>query len=382
MAEDFEINELEKVLNRIREEQAEDTPPDEAQQPESNDAFAPIEPPKLREELQSDEKPDKLEKLNKEPKPKEVKPSKIKAKAGVIKANVKTRLFPAVKSALGKIFTRRLALAVLAIAVVAGAVFGGIKLYNYSKVAYLKPYVQKYGVDYPEGIREEFCDAYGMDQKTAGALVIDECEKEIPVGGSKQSDGGVMELGSTVLTDQHLRSVALENNTLEKYYSSDAAYITASQHVLFKTLFDDEDYQVVAAYYANTNPKNDNGYVFPYNAWGNLTERSFKSYIDRVGTRSLYVTGAKLEYEDYYLSINMPTESQPDSRFVLLCKRVDKKHFEKISKTTPNERIRHTQAWYDKNKQQNPYRLASKWYPQIYTDKSKTQTKQLTEKDF
>ncbi|MBR2277963.1 MAG: hypothetical protein IJ872_02010 [Eubacterium sp.] len=381
MSDNFDFDELEEILRRVREQQGK-TAENVESEPEPSDAFAPVEPPKPRVESAPVEPP-KEEKKPQVKKQKVKKKKPLKPSGAIIRANVKTRLLPAVKSALGKVFTKRLGIAVLAVAVIAGVVFGGIKLYDYSKVAYLKPYVEKYGIDYPEGIRKEFCDAYGKDQRTAGTLIFDDNGKEIPVGGKSKKDLGVMELGSTVLEEQHLRSVALYNSALEQYYCTAKAYKSSSQHVVFKTLFDDEEYQVVAAYYANTNAKNDNGYVFPYNAWGNLTERSFKSYIDRVNTRSLYITGAKLDYEGYYLSVNMPTEKQPDSRFVLLCKRIERKRdFEKITKTKANKRIRHTQAWYDEHKQQNPYRLASNWYPQIYTDTTETKTRQLTEKDF
>ncbi len=403
MADNFDFDELEKILERVREEQQAnaEVSQDAKQEPVQNDAFEPLEPPKTKEQMRAEmlhSKPPEPEK-KKSPKPKkapkpakpkkekaekkQIKMPKVNVNTDVIKANFKTRLLPAVKKAFGKVFTKKLAYVLIAVAVIAGVIFGGIKIYDYSKVAYLKPYIQKYGVDYPEGIRKEFCDAYGMDRKAAGALVFDDLDKEISVGGSAKNGAGVMEFGSTVLEDQHLRSVALDSSELEEYYSTAKAYTSASQRIVFKTLFEDEEYQVIAAYYANTNPDNDNGYVFPYNSWGNLTERSFKSYIDRVGTRSLYLTDVKTDYSGYYLSVNMPTDKQPDSRFVLLCKRVDgKDSFNKIKKTKQNRRIRQTQAWYDKHKQKNPYTLAAKWYPQIYTDKKRTKTQQLTAEDF
>ena len=51
--------------------------------------------------------------------------------------------------------------------------------------------------------------------------------------------------------------------------------------------------------------------------------------------------------------------------------------FEKITGTTPNELIHYPQKWYDDNDEHNPYWLASKWHPTVYTDKKHTKTKQL-----
>ena len=359
-------NELEEILRQVREKHPE---------LQINDEPEELPPPE----------PKKTEPPAEEPEPKEEKPApKLKPNKKIVKANFKTRVLPKAK-AFGKIAALRYAaIAVIAAAVVAGLVFGGIKVYEYAQVAYLKPYIEKYGIEFPDGIREEFCDAYGNDQTVAGKLVISDTSTDVLVNGSGNDGAAVLEFGGTVLKKQHVRSIALDSGeSLEKDYSTAAAFKNASQLVTFRTLFDDEEYKVIAAYYANTNPDNDDGYVFPYNAWGNMTERSFKSYIDRVGTRSLYLTGIETNYEDCYLSINMPTSTEPDSRFVVLCKRVNKdEKFEKTLKTKPNRRIRKTQKWYDENGEDNPYKLAAKWYPEIYVNKEKTKTKQLTAKDF
>lgn len=36
--------------------------------------------------------------------------------------------------------------------------------------AYLKPYETKYGIHYPAGMLEQYCDAYGKDRQIAGFL--------------------------------------------------------------------------------------------------------------------------------------------------------------------------------------------------------------------
>ena len=392
MEKDFDFNELEEVLKRVRSEQ-QNKPADETPaEPE------PLEPPKTMQQMQKEASEPEAEEQQEEasepaPEQKEkkkpalpkvnIKMPKIKLNTKVLSANFKTRLVPAVKDFFKKELVKKALLAVVAVLVIIGLGFGGVKLYQYSQVAYLKPYIEKYNIDFPEGIREEFCDDYGKDQNVMGRIVIEDTGTDVLAGSEKDGVAAFAEKGSSVLTDQHVRSVALRDSGLEKYYATPEAYVNASQLITFKTLFDDEQYKVVAAYYANTNPKNDNGYVFPYNAYGTMTAKSFNSYIDRVNTRSLYRTGVPLNYGGYYLSISTPTSTEPDSRFVILCKRVeDKEHFEKTTSTTPNKRIRHTQKWYDEHKEKNPFWLAEKWYPEIYTDSSQKKTKQLTKEDF
>ncbi len=369
MSKEFDYNELDEILKKVR------------NQNEKDDAFEPLEPPKTREQMRAETVEENSE--PKENKKAKVNIPKVKIDSGVVKANFKTRLLPRVTAVLKRIFTRQLLIALGCVAVAAGLVFGGIKLHEYSKVAYLKPYIEKYDIEYPVGIREEFCDAYGRDRTFAGEIVFDDSGRAFSVSGSNNKGEGHMDFGGTVLKEQHLRSVSLDTNPLEKYYSNAKSFVASKQRVVFRTLFGDEEYRVVAAYFANTNPDNDNGYVFPYNAWGNMTKKSFNSYIDRVKTRSLYHTTAELHYSDSYLSVNMPTDSEVDSRFVVLCVKVrDGEEFSKITSTRKNTRIRKTQAWYDENGEKNPYYLAAKWYPEIYTDAKLTKTKQLSAKDF
>ena len=213
-----------------------------------------------------------------------------------------------------------------------------------------------------------------------GRLVIEDSATDALVSSKSVA---VPDKGTTVLQDQHLRSISLEKGNLEAYYADADDFVNATQRVTFKTLFGDEEYKVAAAYYTNTNPDLDNGYVFPYNACGNLTARSFKSYLDWVKNKSAYHTGVECRYDDYYLSVSTPATAREDARFVVLCVRLrDGEEFEKTTSVKPNKRVLQTQAYYDEQGEVNPFRFASHWYPQVFTDAAKTKTKQLTAKDF
>ena len=378
--DNFEYNELEELLKKVREESKTEEEP--VAEPE------PLEPPKTRKELQAEsaDEPasENLEWLTPEEAAEEEKKAKKSAlpkiKPAVIKANFKTRLVPPIKRFCKKVFTRQLLLSVGSIALIAALVFGGIKLYDYSKTAYLRPYIEKYGIEYPEGIREEFCDDYGKDQTVQGRLVIEDTSTDTLVSSKSVAKP---DKGSTVLKDEHLRSISLEKGNLETCYAAPENFVNSTQRVTFKTLFGDEEYKVAAAYYTNINPELDNGYVFPYNAWGNMTERSFKSYLDWIKNKSAYTTGVECKYDDYYLSISTPATAEEDARFVILCVRLrDGEEFEKTTNTKTNKRVLKTQAYYDEQGEQNPFRFASHWFPEIYTNSDRTKTKQLTAKDF
>ena len=384
MSDEFHYNELEEILKKIRSEE----PPEASSQA---DEMAELEPPKTREEMRAEAQPETEpepelewftaeEAAQAESKKKEKKKTIPKPDAAVIKANFKTQLLPKAKGFFKKLMTRRFYIAVGAAVLLLLVILGAVKLYDYSKTAYLKPYIEMYGIEYPEGIREEFCDEYGRNQTTAGQLIIEDCGVDSIVNANEKN-AVIMDKGSTVLENQHLRSITLKKSNLEAYYATAEDFINASQLVTFRTLFDDEEYKVVAAYYVNTDPDKDDGYVFPYTAYGNLTERSFKSYIDWVKTMSEFTTGEKLPYDGYYLSVNSPAAKQKDTRFVILCVRVDG-DFEKTTSTKANKRTYKTQSWYDENGKENPFRFAAQWYPEIYTNDERTETKKLTAKDF
>ena len=230
MEKDFDFNELEQILKKVREEQQQNR--EEYNAP----AVEELEPPNTAEELKAQAEevnepapqpepisppaPTKEEKApvkkEKAPKKKREMP-KLKLNTKVISANVKTRLVPKVKEFFKKELTRKALISVGCIIALVGLVFGGIKVVQFAQVAYLRPYIEKYGIDFPKGIREEFCDDYGKDQGVMGRIVIEDTATDALAGSNKKADA-YAEKGSTVLKDQQVRAVALSSGELEKCY--------------------------------------------------------------------------------------------------------------------------------------------------------------------
>lgn len=244
---------------------------------------------------------------------------------------------------------------------------------NIASTAYLKPYEKKYGITYPKGIAEEFCDAYGQNKNVSAKITFGDGQLgEVFILNSDYQSGDHFDEGSAIDDDAQIKSISIDSSSsdIEGLYSKSKNYINSTQAVYLTDIYGkSKAYQIIAAYYTNTNPSDDNGYAFPYNACGTLTEDSFNSYEDRVMSRALYHTGYDMSYTDRYLSISADSDFMQDFRFVILCVEVDK-IVTPYKEVTENEKVHYPQIWYDENNEHNPYWLAGQWRPVIYTDKA------------
>lgn len=250
----------------------------------------------------------------------------------------------------------------IAVLAVVGITLG---IVQYAGTAYLKPYKEIYGIEFPKGIAEEFCDAYGENQKVVGSLEIPDLNAKLFVSSENDALNPHFENGSRANETPQFRSITFysKNADIESVYSSVEKYNSAKQEIVFTDLYGKTvKYQVVCAYYVNTNPNDDNGYAFPYNLSGTLTEDSFDGFEDRALTRSLFDAVSNLSYTGQYLTISVDSDFMERFRFVILCERIDGK-ITPITDAVPNEKIHYPQVWYDENNEHNPYWLSSKWQP-------------------
>lgn len=274
---------------------------------------------------------------------------------------------------------------VIAVALAVVVIFGGIKIYDYSKVAYLKPYEEKYSITYPEGISEKFCDMYGKNQYTAGSVEIPDTSTKKYVFTQAYKDSPYIEQPVSLKRDYQNMAIHLDRDyaDLESAYSTAESFIDSQQMIKFSTLFNDYTYKVVAAFYTNTVAEDDAGYIFPYNVCGTMTDKSFEAYKDRIQSRRLYDTGYNLNKSDHFLTLSVDSDFMDNFRFVVVCVRIgEDEAFEKSTTAVVNEKTHYPQVWYDKNKQENPYRFASKWYPELYTFKSSPKTTKQSVEDY
>lgn len=278
----------------------------------------------------------------------------------------------------------KIAVIILAsVAVIIGAVFGIRYGINQSRSAYLKPYEKKYpDVNFPVGIMEKYCDVYGENPTAVGYINISETHLNSPVL-SDNSDALPYAERNNSKCNQFNYVVYLHDNALEKYYGSAKAYNdTASGFVSYSDLYNEYRFKVVGAFYTNTQPEDDNGYIFPYNVTEELTVKSYADFFDRLSSRFIYNTGITLTRQDRLLTISCPTDYREGFRFVV----VGVLRNESNKKPTASEKakIHYPQVIYDENNQENPYALAYQWYPEIVEQigDGKTQTKKQSIKDY
>ncbi len=249
----------------------------------------------------------------------------------------------------------------------------------YAQTGYLRPYEEKYNIEYPRGIKEEFCDAYGEDQSVIGKLIFPDLDEDVFISSVSGFRRCSTEYGTDFNTPQQFRAIRLTKlkADIESVYATADSFKKASQKVEYRDIYgNSKSYQIFASYYVTTNAKDDNGYLFPYNLYGDLVEKDFDSFKDRIGTRSLFKTGYNMSYFGKYLTISADSDFMENFRFVIVCVEVDGE-VKPIKRTTPNKKIHYPQIWYDKHDKHNPYWLASGWYPEVYVDAEHTKTEKL-----
>lgn len=247
----------------------------------------------------------------------------------------------------------------------AGGIFG---IYE-AKVGYVKPYEAKYNIEYPKGIQRKYCDKYGIDHSFAGVLTTGDTENKVDVASANSIINAYLERGSTVMSEQQFRAIFVSSKDmdLEQIYATPDGFLNASQEVKFSTLFGEEGYKVIACYYTNEGTDDIDKYRFPFNIYGDLTQRGFAEFQDKIESRRLYDTGYKFNYFDKFLTISTDTDFMEGYRFVILCASVDGK-VKKSTTAEPNNKVHYPQSYYTKHKEHNPYQFAPQWYPEILSD--------------
>lgn len=333
----------------------------------------PLEPPKRRSEaidfakkeepitpakesIESFEnKPEKIKKakVKKEPKPKKT-PEQI-AEEKERRKEIKNNISSSIKAIATD---KRFFIPVIAIVLMAVIAFSAVSIINYNKTAYLKPYEKGYpNVQFPVGIMEKYCDDFGKNPSLQGYIKIDDIS----------FDGKIDLLNSQILAygaERFNYVVYLDDNELESIYSTIDGYNNSTKKVEYTDLVNEYTFEVVGAFYTNTKEEDDNGYIFPYDTTEKMTLDSMNAYIDRITTRLTYKTNdGGITRADTLLTISCPTDYKKDYRFVVICKAVDEIKPDLVA--TEKEYSHLTQSEYDEKGEVNPYRFASKWYPEI-----------------
>lgn len=253
---------------------------------------------------------------------------------------------------------------IAAAALICGIIYGA----GQARSAYLKPYEEKYpDVEFKVGMLEKYCDVLGEYPDTVGYIEIPDTELSSAVGSKSGDRPYAQPLQNGATRFNYV--VYLNDSSLEQAYSSVDLYNSRSQYMTYSDLFSDMTFKIVGAFYTNTDAKDDNGYIFPYNVTEEMTVDSANEYISRLQSRFIYDTGIDITRQDTLLTVSCPSDIMDGFSFVT----VGVLRNGETEKTTaePNENAHYPQSVYDENNTENPYGYSSKWYPEIIiTDES------------
>lgn len=272
-----------------------------------------------------------------------------------------------------KTFVKIVAITVAVMVAIAGVVMAVI---HFTKDDSTAAQVEKY--DYSTDILKEYEDVYSKTNQIAGSIAISDLKVDKYFTIGEHLNYPYLYNGADIALNQQILSIDVTslNIDLESLYSTSEAYTQTSQLIEFNTLFEKGTYKVVAAYYTNKLPYDNNNYVFPYSLCGTMTTSAFTTYRSKITSRQLYDTGIDILYTDKLLSVCVDSDTVGENyKFVLLCVKTDNE-----SKTTTvidNDNIYYPQSYYDNKGTDNPFKYAIGWYPDMIVDQSTGQTQKV-----
>lgn len=135
--------------------------------------------------------------------------------------------------------------------------------------------------------------------------------------------------------------------------------------VKFNTIYGNYTWKIFAAFIINSEPEDDNGYVFPYLTTKFPSDASFNDFIADVKNRSYYTNeSVDINSNDKILTLSTCDTVFDDARFVLMARLVRDGESETVdvSKAVVNENQKFPQAWYDAEGKTNPFRNAEQYH--------------------
>lgn len=132
-------------------------------------------------------------------------------------------------------------------------------------------------------------------------------------------DGNCPVDGGNYLLYGHNMSSGTMFAALHSY--SKESFCKTHSTILFDTLFEKGEYQVMAAFYSEVYGANEQG-AFRYYQYTDLRDpQRFQEYVTQVKAASLYDTGVTAEYGDQLLTLSTCSYQTDDGRFVVVARK-------------------------------------------------------------
>lgn len=246
-------------------------------------------------------------------------------------------------------------------------------------------------VVYPAGIPQKLTRLYAQNKETVGWLYIPGTSINTPVVQHKDNDfylsknyyGSYTKYGC-VYADYKCQRNTLSKNTviyghdmscgtafydLNRY--EDIEWYKQNPVITYYTLNGTYTFLIYTAFITNVIPKDDGGYMFNF-IEPNMTDSSFRGFIEQVNQRALYTTGVGLNASDRIINLSTcnytytnAVGTKIDSRLVVIGRLLRSGESANVdtSKAKENPDYRRPQAWYDYKGKKNPYASSRTWKP-------------------
>lgn len=208
---------------------------------------------------------------------------------------------------------------------------------------------------YPAGMLPNFTPLYDMNSDIKGWIIIPSTVINYPVvetsdnsyylskGFNKTKDNhgtlfldyrdNINPMSQNLIIYGHEMRDGQMFHSIRNYANVD--FYNSSPIITFNTLYNNEKWEVFAAFIANTVPSQ--GYVFNYLITNFSSSNDFTSFINEVKARSLIKTSVDVNPGDTLLTLSTCTYELPEARFVVMARRVRKGEALDVDKAAINK---------------------------------------------
>lgn len=245
----------------------------------------------------------------------------------------------------------------------------------------------EYDVEFPSGMLAKYSKLYASNTDLRGWISIPAFEMNLPVVQGTDNEYYLkrniykkwVEYGvpffdyriaedqfetlprNTVIYGHNMRSDDLIFGMLEEYRDIDG--FKRAPVIECNTIYGDYTWLVCGVFISNSNPEDDNGYVFPYN-FIDCSDQLFSEYIVELEKRSFYDTGVDLAVTDKILTLSTCCYDFDDARLVVVARLLREGESVSVdtSKAVKNPDPKGPQAWCDELGKPNNYASDARWY--------------------
>lgn len=245
------------------------------------------------------------------------------------------------------------------------------------------------GKSFPANMQPQFTAAYAYNNDTAGHIKIAGTSIDTLLVQGADNDYYLLNDFYDVYTqygnafiDRRNNLADLDANTIlyghnnntatqvfsDMHHYEDPAFYKKYPLLEFTTLYlPTQQYKIFAVFYTNTQPEDDNGYMFYYIPT-RIPQEKYAGFMQQVQQRMLYSTGVECAYGEKMLTLSTCSYvygKSIDTRLVIMARPLREGESPTVDADAVqrNTNYRRPQAWYTKQGQPNPYKNSARWTP-------------------